>query len=84
MGGEEDGLAERPQAGDHVPGRTAGGWVEAGGGLVEEDQLGVADQGERDVESAPLPTGELLDQGFAFLGSSPTTAIVSSISRGAG
>jgi hypothetical protein len=45
---------------DHVPCAPAGGRVEAGGGLVQEQQLRVADQGEGDVETAPLPAGEKL------------------------
>ena len=43
---------------DHVPGCAACGGVEAGGRLVEEDQLGVADQGEAEVEPASLAAGE--------------------------
>jgi hypothetical protein len=41
---EEDGLAELAQPGDHLPGRPAGRRVESGGGFVNEDELGVADQ----------------------------------------
>jgi hypothetical protein len=54
MGGEEDGLAEVPEPGDDLPGGAAGGRVEAGGRLVQEDELGVADEGEGEIEPAPL------------------------------
>ena len=40
------------------PGGAPRGGVEAGGRLVEEDQLGVADQRERDVQPAALAAGE--------------------------
>ena len=33
--------------------------VEAGGGLVEEDQLGVADERQREVQAPQLPAREL-------------------------
>ena len=56
---EEDGLAERAQPVDHVPGGAARRRVEARRRLVEEDQLRVADQRERDVEPPPLPAREL-------------------------
>ena len=58
MGGEEDRLAEVAQAGDHLPGLAPRRGVEAGGRLVEEEQLGVADQGHADVEAALLAAGE--------------------------
>ena len=59
VGGEEDRLAEVAQARDHAPCLAAGRRVEAGGRLVEEEQLGVADQRDRDVEAALLAAGEL-------------------------
>ena len=46
------------QAGDHLPGGAARRGVEAGRGLVEEDELGVADQRERHIEPAPLAAGQ--------------------------
>ena len=58
VGGEEDRLAEVAQAGDHVPGLAPRRGVEAGGRLVEEEQLGVADQRHADVEAALLAAGE--------------------------
>jgi len=57
VGGEKDGLAQGPQAGDDLPGGAPGGGVKAGGGLVEEDELRVADQGEGEVQPPPLAAG---------------------------
>jgi hypothetical protein len=54
MGGEEDGLAELPEPGNDLPGGAAGGRVEASGRLVQEDELGVADEGEGEIEPALL------------------------------
>ena len=56
--GEEDRPAPGAQAGDELPRRAAGGGVEPGRRLVEEQQLGIADQGEREVEAAPLASRE--------------------------
>ena len=53
-------LLELPEPADHVPGRAPGGGVEAGGGLVEEHQLRVAHQRERQVEPAPLAARQAL------------------------
>ena len=47
-----------PEPGHDLPGGAAGGRVEAGGRLVQEDELWVADEGEREVEAAPLAAGE--------------------------
>ena len=58
VGGEEDRLAELPQPGDDLPGGPAGGRVETGGRLVKEDELGVTDQREREIEPPPLAAGE--------------------------
>ena len=55
---QEDRLAEVAEVFDHVPGCSACRGIEAGGRLVEEDQFRVADQGEREVESAALAAGE--------------------------
>ena len=53
MGGEQHRLAQLGQALYHLPGLPAGRGVEAGRRLVQEEQLGVADEGHADVE-APL------------------------------
>jgi hypothetical protein len=60
VGGEQNRLVELLEPPDDAPSRAAGGRVEAGGGLVEEDELGIAYQGERQVEPPPLAAGELL------------------------
>jgi hypothetical protein len=66
VGGEEDGLAERLQPLDHLPGLAARGRVEAGGRLVEEDQVGVADDADGDVDAPLLAAGERADAGVAL------------------
>src|SRR3954452_16262528 len=58
VGGEQDGLAQGLQRADRLPGVAPRARVEAGRGLVEEDQLGVADQGEGEVQAAQLPARE--------------------------
>ena len=65
VGREDDGRAQRPEVVDDRPAPSAGLGVEAGGGLVEEDQLGVAGQRQREVEPAALPTGEPAYDGVA-------------------
>src|SRR6266545_3266423 len=60
VGGEQDGLAEVPEAVDQLPGVAAGRRVEAGGRLVQEQQVGVADDAEGEVEAAQLATRERL------------------------
>src|SRR5579863_3622036 len=55
---EEHGLAEFLQRADRVPGGAPRGGVEPGRRLVEEDQLGVADQRQGQVEAAPLAAGQ--------------------------
>jgi hypothetical protein len=52
--GEQDRLAQVLQRADDLPGVAARRGVEARRRLVEEDQLGIADQREREVEPAPL------------------------------
>ena len=48
----------RAQLADEVPGGAAGLRVEAGGRLVEEDQLGAADDGHGEREPLLLAAGE--------------------------
>src|SRR5918996_898953 len=55
---QQDALAERAQVADCLPGLPSRGGVEAGGGLVEEDELRVADEREREVEAAELAAGQ--------------------------
>ena len=51
---QHDGLAEVAQRADRAPRRAARRRVEAGRRLVEEDQLGVADERQREVQPALL------------------------------
>ena len=43
---QENRRAERAQRADHVPGGTARSRIEAGRRLVEEDEIGIADEGD--------------------------------------
>ncbi len=52
LGGEEDGDASGDECADDAPHGVAASGVEAGGGFVEEDDAGVADEGHGDVEAA--------------------------------
>ena len=56
MGREEDRFPELAQPAYHLPSVTPGAWVEAGRRLVEEQEIGIADERERDVEPALLTT----------------------------
>ena len=62
VGGEQDRLAERGQVRDGVPAAPAGLGVEPGGGLVEEDDVGVTGEREREVEASALAAGEAADE----------------------
>src|SRR4051794_24093740 len=50
VGGEQDGLAQRLERADRLPGVPPRPRVKAGGRLVEEDQLRIADQGQGEVQ----------------------------------
>ena len=82
--GQQHGLAEVLERADRLPRGATRGRVEAGRRLVEEDQLGVADQREREVEAAALAAGERGARASSRLSSSPTSSITSSTSRGCG
>jgi hypothetical protein len=56
--GEQDGLAEIAQRAHDLPGGAPRRRVEARRRLVEEDQLGVADERQREVQPAPLAARE--------------------------
>ena len=56
---QQDRLAELAQLAHRLPCAAARLGIEAGRRLVEEDQLGIADQREREVQPAQLPAGEL-------------------------
>ena len=60
MGGEEDGDAEGPKARDHVPRHAPCGRVEPRGGLVEEDEFGIADSALGRRQDAGAPPESLL------------------------
>ena len=66
VGREQHGLPQLGQALHHLPGLPAGRGIEAGGRLVEEEQLGVADEGHPDVEAPLLAAREGRDAGVAF------------------
>ena len=55
---QQHGLAERLERADRLPRLAPRRGVEAGRRLVEEDQLGVADEREREVEPPLLAAGE--------------------------
>ena len=59
VGGEEDGFAVGGQGADLGPEGAAGFYVEADGGLVEEDEVGVAGEGEGEEDTLFLAAGEL-------------------------
>src|SRR5207253_8066321 len=58
VGRQQDRLAEPAERADRLPGAPPRSGVEAGGRLVEENQLRVADQRQAEVEPPPLPARE--------------------------
>ena len=58
VGGQQHGGAGSGQEADEIPGLAASRRVEAGGRLVEEEQIGVADDAQADVEAALLAARE--------------------------
>ena len=67
VGGQEHRVAARAELADDVPQLAAGLGIEAGRRLIEEQQLGAADQRARDGEPLFLPAGERAHAGAAFL-----------------
>ena len=65
--GEQDRLAERAQVANRLPGRPPRAGVEARRRLVEEDQLGIADQAEPEVEPALLAARQAARAGVLLL-----------------
>ena len=59
--GEQDGLAAGGSDADLRPHAAAGFDVEADGGLVEEDEVGVAGEGEGEEDALLLAAGELAE-----------------------
>src|SRR5690349_20193244 len=64
---EQDGLAQLLQRAHDVPRGAAGGGVEAGGRLVEEDQLGVAHERQAEVQAPHLPARQRAGDGVLLL-----------------
>ena len=61
VGGEEDGLAAGGEGADLLPEGAAGFDVEADGGLVEEDEIGVAADRECEEDALLLASAELAE-----------------------
>ncbi len=61
MGGEEDGFAAGGEGADLGPEGAAGLDVHADGGLVEEDDVGVAGEGEGEEGALLLAAGEIAE-----------------------
>jgi hypothetical protein len=55
LGGEQDGDPGGGQRADDLPHGATAARVQAGGGLVEEDHPGPADESHRQVEPSPHP-----------------------------
>ena len=68
VGGEQDGCAAVGEAFDDLPGLAACGGVEACGGFVEEDEVGVADHAGGEVEAALLSAGEFVAAAVGVFG----------------
>src|SRR5581483_926973 len=67
VGGEEDGAAGEFEAFDEVPELAARLRVEAGGGLVEEEEIGIADESAGHGEALFLAAGKLADARILLL-----------------
>ena len=81
VGGEHDGDAVGAQVADQIPGGVAGLRVEAGGRLVQEDELRAADHGHREREALLLAAGEPA-VGRAAAAARPRRSISASTSSG--
>jgi hypothetical protein len=62
VGGEEHGFALGGEGSDLCPEAAAGFDIEADGGLVEEDQVGIAGEGDAEEGALFLASGELAEQ----------------------
>ena len=67
MRGQQDRLAQRGQVLDDLPRLVPRRGIESGRGLVEEQQIRVADQGDRDVQPPLLSAGQLQHPGVPLL-----------------
>ena len=61
VGGTADGLAAAGEGDDEVLDLATAEWVEACGGFVEDDEVGIVDQGLSDADAALHALGELAD-----------------------
>jgi hypothetical protein len=68
VGGEQDRLAQPAEVLDRRPAAQAGLGVEPGGRLVEEDEVRIARQREREVEPPTLAPGQPTDLGVPHRG----------------
>ena len=66
MRGEQDGAAGRLELLDQFPELAAGLRIEAGGGLIEKQKIGIADEGAGESESLLLAAGKIADAGILF------------------
>ena len=65
--GQQHGGAVGAERLDEVPRLAAGGRVEPGGRLVEEEHFGTTDDPEREVDPAPLSARQRTDSGVDLL-----------------
>jgi hypothetical protein len=56
MSGEQDRLAEGSQAADDFPRGASRGGIKTGRGLIREDQSGIPDQREAEIQPPALAT----------------------------
>lgn len=68
VGGEHDGGAVAGEIAHQFPAPPAGSGVESGGRLVEEENIGRADDAEREIDSSLLPTRKTGDAFVELVG----------------
>ena len=64
--GEKDGAAGGFELLDQIPKLAAGLRVEAGGGLIEKQKIGIANEGAGESEALFLAAGKIADAGILF------------------
>src|ERR1700734_3239012 len=67
MRGKDDGAAGALELVDEIPEMAAGLRIEAGGGLIEKEQLGIADESGGHGKALLLAAGESADTGATLL-----------------
>ena len=80
VGGEHDGGAVAGEIAHQFPAPPAGSGVESGGRLVEEENIGRADDAEREIDSSLLPP-ERREMRSSSLSASSTISMTSSMLR---